>query len=217
MISSVLAGGVDPRSVKIRSILRIYKSKLHAMIRAWRSRSNRAIRAEVRGWENALRKAKKRGGESKHRPWPLSQRPGFLIRRLHQIHVALFQEACSAFEITPLQYSLLSALAVRKTADQTTLAADIALDRTTTTGALKRLAARNFVERAVDDEDRRARLCKLTPAGAALLAKIEASARAAHRATLDNLTEREQTVFVDMMQRIVAAHSDSDSAAALFD
>ena len=74
--------------------------------------------------------------------------------------------------MTPLQYSLLSALAVRKTADQTTLAADIALDRTTTTGALKRLAARNFVERAVDDEDRRARLCKLTPAGAALLAKI---------------------------------------------
>jgi DNA-binding MarR family transcriptional regulator len=171
----------------------------------------------LRGLESALRKAKKRRGESKHRPWPLSRRPGFLIRRLHQIHVALFQEACGEFEITPLQYSLLSALAVRETADQTTLAADIALDRTTTTGALKRLAARNFVERAVDDRDRRARLCKLTPAGAALLAKIEASARAAHRATLDNLDEREQTAFIDMMQRIVAAHSDSDSAAAIFD
>ena len=155
-----------------------------------------------------MRKAKKRHGETRHRPWPLSERPGFLIRRLHQIHVALFQEACGEFEVTPLQYSLLSALAVRKTADQTTLAADIALDRTTTTGALKRLAARNFVERAVDDEDRRARLCKLTPAGAALLAKIETSARAAHRATLDNLSEREQAAFVDMMQRIVAAHSN---------
>ena len=162
-----------------------------------------------------MRKAKNRRGE--HSPWPLSQRPGFLIRRLHQIHVALFQEACGEFEITPLQYSLLSALAVRKTADQTTLATDIALDRTTTTGALKRLAARNFVERAVDEEDRRARLCRLTPAGSALLAKIEASARAAHRATLDNLSEREQAVFVDMMQRIVAAHSNRDSATALFD
>ncbi|UPK01003.1 MarR family transcriptional regulator [Bradyrhizobium sp. 170] len=170
-----------------------------------------------RGWETALRKAKNRRGETRHRPWPLSQRPGFLIRRLHQIHVALFQEACGEFEITPLQYSLLSALAVRKTADQTTLAADIALDRTTTTGALKRLAAHNLVERAVNDEDRRARLCKLTPAGAALLAKIEASARAAHRATIDNLSEREQAVFVDMMQRIVAAHSNRDSATALFD
>ena len=164
-----------------------------------------------------MRKAKKRGGEVNRRAWPLSQRPGFLIRRLHQIHVALFQEACGKFEVTPLQYSLLSALAARKTADQTTLAADIALDRTTTTGALKRLAARSFVERAVNDEDRRARLCKLTPAGATLLAKIEASARTAHRATLDNLSEREQAAFVDMMQRIVAAHSNRDSATAIFD
>ena len=99
--------------------------------------------------------------------WPLEKRPGFLIRRLHQIHVALFQKKCAAFDLTPLQYSLLSALAARKTADQTTLAADIALDRTTTTGALKRLAARNLVERAVNDQDRRARLCRLTSAGAA--------------------------------------------------
>jgi DNA-binding MarR family transcriptional regulator len=97
------------------------------------------------------------------------------------------------------------------------LAADIALDRTTTTGALKRLAARNFVERAVNGQDRRARLCKLTPAGAALLAKIEASARTAHRATLENLSKREQAAFVDMMQRVVAAHSDHDSAAVRFD
>jgi len=62
-----------------------------------------------------------------------------MIRRLHRIHVALFQEKCAEFEITPLQYRLLSAVAVRKTADQTTLAADVSLDRTTTTGALKRL------------------------------------------------------------------------------
>jgi DNA-binding MarR family transcriptional regulator len=163
--------------------------------------------------EIALRKTKKRRGQIKHQPWPLSQRPGFLIRRLHQIHVALFQEACGEFEVTPLQYSLLSALAVRKTADQTTLAADIALDRTTTTGALKRLAARHLVERAVNDEDRRARLCKLT---AALLGRIEASARSAHRATLGDLTEREQTVFIDMMQRIVTG-ANRDSAAAIFD
>src|SRR2546421_6078506 len=87
--------------------------------------------------------------------WPLGQRPGFLIRRLHQIHVALFQKRCAAFEITPLQYSLLSALAERGTADQSTLAADVALDRTTTTGALKRLQLRNFIERSIHHRDRR--------------------------------------------------------------
>src|SRR3954466_13609845 len=81
--------------------------------------------------------------------WPLDQRPGYLIRRLHQIHVALFQAKCAAYDITPLQYSLLTALAKRGTADQTALAQDIALDRTTTTGALKRLQARGFVDRSV--------------------------------------------------------------------
>lgn len=148
-----------------------------------------------------------------HKPWPLEQRPGYLIRRLHQIHVALFQEACAGFEMTPLQYSLLSALAVRGTADQTSLAVDIALDRTTTTGALKRLEARKLVERPVSDDDRRARVCRLTPAGLALLNKIEIAARGAHRETLAPLSRAEQELFVAMMQRIVADHVGQERAA----
>jgi DNA-binding MarR family transcriptional regulator len=135
---------------------------------------------------------------------------------MHQIHVALFQQACASFDVTPLQYSLLSALAGRGAADQTTLAADIAQDRTTTTGALKRLAARKLVERDIDGNDRRARLCRLTPAGAALLSRLETPAREAHTATLGRLTKKEQAVFIAMMQRIVAeqATDDSDGAGA---
>jgi DNA-binding MarR family transcriptional regulator len=148
--------------------------------------------------------------ESSIKSWPLRQRPGFLIRRLHQIHVALFQQKCAAFEITPLQYSLLSALAVRKVADQTTLAADVALDRTTTTGALKRLQSRSFIERAIGPDDRRARMCRLTAGGKSLLANIEVSARAAHRETLASLGGADQKTFVAMMQAIVAADGDRD-------
>jgi DNA-binding MarR family transcriptional regulator len=147
----------------------------------------------------------------------LSERPGFLIRRLHQIHVALFQDACGRFEITPLQYSLLSALAARKTADQTSLAADIALDRTTTTGALKRLEARKLVERPVDAADRRARLCRLTKAGAALLGKIEGAARSAHDATLAGLNDKERTQFIALMQRIVAENGNQNDEAPRLD
>src|SRR5450432_1597730 len=139
--------------------------------------------------------------------WPLDQRPGFLIRRLHQIHVALFHKSCAAFEITPLQYSLLSALAVRGIADQTTLADDVALDRTTTTEALKRLEARGFIEGAVRREDRRARACRLTASGAALLKKMEQAARAAHRDTLASLSKPDQKRLVALMQRVIAAHA----------
>ena len=55
----------------------------------------------------------KKGLRQSRLSWQLEQRPGYLIRRLHQIHVALFQKECAAFEITPLQYSLLTALAAR--------------------------------------------------------------------------------------------------------
>jgi len=144
--------------------------------------------------------------------WPLEQRPGYLIRRLHQIHVALFQKECAAFEITPLQYSLLTALAARGTADQTTLAADVALDRTTTTGALKRLQLRNFVERSVVDRDRRAQTCRLTRTGAALLRKMERAARIAHLKTVSDLSKADQIRFIALMQRIVAARSKRQPA-----
>jgi MarR family transcriptional regulator, lower aerobic nicotinate degradation pathway regulator len=144
--------------------------------------------------------------------WPLGQRPGFLIRRLHQIHVALFQRKCAAFDVTALQYSLLSALARRGTADQTTLAADVALDRTTTTGALKRLQSRKFIERTVHHRDRRAQICRLTKTGASLLRQMEASARAAHRDTVADLSKAEQRRFIAMMQRIVAASSAGEKA-----
>ena len=38
--------------------------------------------------------------------FPLWRRPGYLVRRLHQIHSAIFFEECAAFGITPVQYGL---------------------------------------------------------------------------------------------------------------
>lgn len=153
--------------------------------------------------EFGLRQLKTKSERTAIEPWPLTERPGFLIRRLHQIHVALFNEACNAFDLTPVQYSVLSALAERGVADQTTLAADVFLDRTTTTGVLKRLAARKLLERSVNDRDLRARACHVTPAGKELLAKMETAARSAHLDTIARLPKRDQKILIAMMKRIV--------------
>ena len=59
---------------------------------------------------------------------PYHQTPGFLIRRLHQIHVAIFLEECAAFNITPVQFSLLKALSVGAEMDQATIATKIGVD-----------------------------------------------------------------------------------------
>ena len=141
-------------------------------------------------------------------PWRLQDRPGFLIRRLHQIHVSLFSQACAAFDITPVQYSLISALALCGRADQTRLAAEVSLDRTTATGALKRLEARGLVERAVSPDDRRARDCRLTMLGADTLRRMEDAARASYRDTIAALTPSEQEVLIGLMKKLVVAHGD---------
>lgn len=63
--------------------------------------------------------------------WELSSRPGFLIRRLHQIHVSLFVEECGALGVTPVQFSLLSAAAQPPGLEQARLTQEVGVDRTT--------------------------------------------------------------------------------------
>ena len=138
--------------------------------------------------------------------WPLIDRPGFLARRMHQIHVSLFAERCAVFGVTPLQYSLLSILRDLGEADQTTLAGAVALDRTTTTGALKRLAARGFVSRSTSPMDRRAQICRLTSEGAALHGLMEPAARLAHAVTVEALTPAEQDHLTRLLRRVINGH-----------
>jgi DNA-binding MarR family transcriptional regulator len=133
-------------------------------------------------------------------PWPLEERPGFLIRRLHQLHVALFAEETEGAGVTPVQYSLMSALAARGEADQTRLARDVALDRSTTAATLARLDQRGWVSRARAAEDARAVLCRLTPAGRRMLATMEAGARAAHRRTLERLSPEEARALTRLLR-----------------
>ena len=138
--------------------------------------------------------------------WPLWERPGFLARRMHQIHVSLFSERCAEFRVTPLQYSLLSLLRDLGEVDQTTLAGAVALDRTTTTGALKRLAARGLVTRSTSLADRRAQVCRISADGEALHAAMEQAAHEAHALTVAALSEPDRDLLIGLLRRVVAGH-----------
>ncbi len=61
----------------------------------------------------------------------LADRPGHLIRRLHQIHVALFLEECGENDLTPVQFGVLTVLVDGAIRDQVTIAAMIGVDRNT--------------------------------------------------------------------------------------
>ena len=62
----------------------------------------------------------------------LWSRPGFLIRRLLQIHNGLFFEECGGWNLTPLQYGILTILSGKSEGlDVRSLAAELGVSETT--------------------------------------------------------------------------------------
>ena len=57
--------------------------------------------------------------------------PGHLLRRCHQIGVAVFLDQCRDHDLTPLQFGVLAALERFGAMDQASLGGVTALDRTT--------------------------------------------------------------------------------------
>jgi DNA-binding MarR family transcriptional regulator len=117
--------------------------------------------------------------------WELAVRPGFLIRRLHQIHLALFAEECAPLGITPVQYSILSVAAAQPGLEQARLGYEVGVDRTTLANVVARLEARGLLLRAQGTADRRLKHVTLTTAGLDVLDRIAEPARRAPTPTID--------------------------------
>src|ERR1700722_7450230 len=129
----------------------------------------------------------------------LARRPGFLIRRLHQIHLALFAEECAAFGVTPVQFSLLSVLEVQPGLDQAALAFAVGVDRAPTANVVARLETRGLLRRRPGAADKRVKQVALTAAGHRLLTRLDPAARRAHGRTLAPLRPAERARFVALL------------------
>ncbi len=135
--------------------------------------------------------------------YDLAARPGFLIRRLHQIHVALFIEECAAFDVTPVQYSIMTAVQAHPGLDQARLGEEVGVDRATLANVVSRLERRGLLRRRASTDDRRLRLVDVTEAGAGLLAQMDAPAQRAHARTVAALPPAERRAFVQALARLV--------------
>ena len=155
--------------------------------------------------ETKKKTAKPSNARLNWRDGPLQSRPGFLIRRLHQIHTALFNEECGDIGITPVMYSVLSTLAKTGPIDQTTLAHAVAIDTTNMADVLERLRKHGYVRRRISTRDRRIRLTTLTDKGQELLDRADAHAERAHARTIEDLTAKEQNALMRLLDKIVAA------------
>ncbi|CAB3746491.1 MarR family winged helix-turn-helix transcriptional regulator [Paraburkholderia solisilvae] len=145
---------------------------------------------------------------SEWRHTSLDARPGFLIRRLHQIHVALFIEECAPEGITPVQYSILTALDQMGPSEQIALSNAVGLDRANTADVIARLAERRFIQRRGSRTDKRKKVAELTDIGRALLARLETGVERAHERTLAALPEKDRKQFMAYLVRLVDTNNE---------
>jgi DNA-binding MarR family transcriptional regulator len=139
------------------------------------------------------------------------------VRRLNQIHSALFAEECGEHGLTSLQFAALTALRAYPGVDATRLSTLIAFDRSTIGSVLDRLEAKALIRREPSRDDRRVKLLRLTDAGEALLVTVGPAVERVQQRLLQPLDPADRPAVVRLMTQIATAHNDMTPAPLRLD
>jgi DNA-binding MarR family transcriptional regulator len=147
----------------------------------------------------------------------LRARPGFLVRRLHQIGVAIFTDEMAELELTPVQFGAMSIVGMKPGIDQSALGEELGTDRANTTDVINRLVNNGYVLRAVAPNDRRMRSVYLTDRGREVV--IEANGRLKNVRTrfLSPLDAADREIFLDLMIELIEGNNSLGRAAWRFE
>ncbi len=130
---------------------------------------------------------------------------GHLIRRLNQISTQTFAKHVqgAGFDLTPVQFAALDAIANRPGIDQAGVAAMIAYDRATIGGVIDRLEQKGLIERSVSARDRRAREVRLSARGTQFLDALMPIVLDSQDEILTELSGEERAVFLRLARKVI--------------
>lgn len=147
----------------------------------------------------------------------LYKRPGFLIRRAHQITVSIFMEKAADQGVTTTQYGVLVILRAFEGLDQIGLSKKVGLDRSTTGLVIKKLEQDGLVVRIEDPEDRRRKIIVLTAKGERKLESLSQAAAQAQQQALSAFSDEEAKHFVDLLEKFVNRFNHETRAPIILD
>jgi len=150
--------------------------------------------------------------KAKSKQLDLESLPGYYIRRLQQIAVAIFLQETEAHGVTPVQYAALHKVGTVPGVDQRTLAGSIGLDTSTVAGVIDRLEARGLMQRSASPQDRRVRLLSLTAEGQAVLDALVPDMLKAQERILAPLPVAERAEFMRMLRALVTTNNELSRA-----
>ncbi len=128
--------------------------------------------------------------------------PGHLVRRLWQVHSALFAAECGALDMTSVQYAAMRTLRYNPGIDATRLSELIAFDRSTIGDVIYRLEKKGLVQRTPSEEDRRIKILALSAEGMALLEQAEPAVQRVQAQLLSSLPRSKHDEFIGMLKKL---------------
>lgn len=132
----------------------------------------------------------------------VEEQVGFLLRRVHQRHTAMFQAGMREADLTPTQFTALVKVVELGRITQNHLGRLAAMDPATIQGVVRRLVARGVLRKLRDPADRRSTVLAPTPAGIELIARAVPAARAVTVATLAPLAPTERDVLLSLLGKM---------------
>lgn len=147
----------------------------------------------------------------------LYKRPGFMLRRAHQISVSLFMEETAEAGVTTTQYGVLIILRACEGLDQIGLSKKVGLDRSTTALVVKKLETDGLVVRVDDPKDGRRKIIVLTAKGERKLEQIRDGAARAQAVALSAFEPAEAEQFMRLLGKFVDRFNGVTRAPIVFD
>jgi DNA-binding MarR family transcriptional regulator len=134
--------------------------------------------------------------------YAVDEQVGFLLRRAHQRHVALFLATIGDLELTPRQFTALIKTIEMGQVTQNQLGRLAAMDPATVQGVVRRLLARGLLRRMPDPMDRRTAVLTATAEGLEVAARAVACARRITEATLAPLAADERRRLLTLLRKL---------------
>jgi DNA-binding MarR family transcriptional regulator len=141
-----------------------------------------------------------------NKSFDFAQAPGHLVRRAHQIAVALFMSELASEDVTPVQFAIMNAVMDTPGVDQVTLANRVAFDAATSGSVIGRLEAKAWIRREPDQLDRRRKLLWLTPAGQEATLQMKRAVDLVQEKILSPLSSEEAQTLVALLAKLVDGH-----------
>jgi DNA-binding MarR family transcriptional regulator len=142
----------------------------------------------------------------------LYARPGFLLRRAHQISAAVFEDECRDLQLTPAQFGVLTVLQAHPGLGQSSLARALGFDKVTVLRVLRGLETRGLVARQSAHGKRNVSV-SLTTEGEQLLAQAQKPAERAYRRLMGPLDKAQQQQLLALLQQLTGELEDHARAA----